>query len=196
MDQLPDFRPDLDAAHTWVAGLIDAVRPDQLDSPTPCTEYDVRGLLEHVCALPAKVTAVAEGDNPRDRPTQVDIDPGSVADDYRRGARTAMDHWSDDALLSTTLTAPWGPAPGALAVGGFVMETVTHGWDLAVATGQDPEADPALAATSQAIAEQALGDAPRGPDLPFGERVDPPADAGPTTRLAAFLGRSWEGTHP
>lgn len=191
MDQMPDFRPQLDAAQTWVAHLIDGVRPHQLDAPTPCDEYDVSGLLQHIAALPAKVTAVATGDNPRDLPTQVAIDTEGVAAHYLAEAKEAMVRWTDDALLTTTLTAPWGPAPGGIALGGFVMETVTHGWDLAVATGQDPEADPELAATAQAIGEQALADTPRGPDLPFGEEVESPADAGPTTRLAAFLGRSW-----
>ena len=188
---MPDFRPDLDAAQTWVAGLIAGVRPDQLDAPTPCTDYDVRGLLEHIAALPAKLTAVAEGDHPLDLPTQVDIDPGTVADDYRGDARAAMDRWADDDLLTATLTAPWGPAPGGIAVGGFVMETVAHGWDLAVATGQDPEADPAVVGRAQVIAEQALSEDMRGPDMPFGPRVDAPEDAGPSGQLAAFLGRSW-----
>ena len=188
---MPDFRPDLDAAQTWVADLITGVRPDQLDAPTPCTDYDVRGLLEHIAALPAKLAAVAEGDHPLDLPTQVDIDPGTVADDYRGDARAAMDRWADDDLLTATLTAPWGPAPGGIAVGGFVMETVAHGWDLAVATGQDPEADPAVVGRAQVIAEQALSEDMRGPDMPFGPRVDAPEDAGPSGQLAAFLGRSW-----
>lgn len=188
---MPDFRPDLDAAQTWVAGLIAGVRPDQLDAPTPCTDYDVRGLLEHIAALPAKLTAVAEGEDPLGLPTQVDIDPGTAAADYGDDARTAMGRWADDALLTATLTAPWGPAPGGIAVGGFVMETVAHGWDLAVATGQDPEAEPAVVGRAQVIAEQALSDDMRGPDMPFGHRVDAPDDAGPTGQLAAFLGRSW-----
>ncbi|WP_435201176.1 TIGR03086 family metal-binding protein [Janibacter sp. GS2] len=191
MDQVPDLRPDLAAAQSWVAGLIAAVRPDQLGRPTPCREYDVRGLLEHVSTLPGKVTAVAEGNDPRALPSQAPIDPVTVAENYRTAARSAGDDWADDALLTTTLTAPWGPAPGGLVVGGFVMETIAHGWDLAVATGQDPEADPGLVATARVVAEQALTDAHRGPGMPFGPRVDPPAGAGPTTQLAAFLGRSW-----
>lgn len=191
MDEIPDLRPDLDAAHTWVTGLIDDVRPDQLDSPTPCTDYDVRGLVQHIAALPAKLTAIAEGGNPLDLPAQVAIDADGVAARYGAEARAAMDRWSDDALLTQTVTAPWGPTPGGLAVGGFVMETVAHGWDLAIATGQDPEADPRIVATAREVGEQALAGVPRGPDLPFDEEVEAPAGAGPTTRLAAFLGRSW-----
>lgn len=127
MDQTPDFRPDLAAAQTWVADLVAGVRTDQLDAPTPCTDYDVRGLLEHIFALPAKLTAVAEGNHPLDQPTQVDIDP-------------------------------------------------------------------AVAGRAQVVAEQALSADMRVPDMPFGHWVDAPDDAGPTGRLAAFLGRSWPGS--
>lgn len=119
----------------------------------------------------------------------IDADGAGAA--YRADAQEALGRWADDDLLTATLTAPWGPAPGGLALGGFIMETVAHGWDLAVATGLDPEADPDLAATALGIGEQALDGVPRGPELPFGEAVEPPPDAGPTTRLAAFLGRSW-----
>jgi uncharacterized protein (TIGR03086 family) len=192
MDQLPDFRPDLDAAQSWVTDLISAVSPAQLDAPTPCAEYDVRGLLQHISALPAKIAAVATGGNPRELPSQVAIDEDGVGQRYGEEAGAALGAWADDALLSTTVTAPWGPAPGAAALGGFVMETVTHGWDLAVATGQDPEADPALAAKARAIGEHALAEAPRGPGMPFGVSVEAPVGAGPTTQLAAFLGRSWD----
>lgn len=194
MEQTPDFRPDLAAAQSWVAGLINAVDPDQLDSPTPCTDYDVRGLIQHIAALPAKVAAVAAGDNPRTLPSQVAIDGDGVGERYREEGQAALGSWADDALLTTTLTAPWGPAPGGIAVGGFVMETIAHGWDLAVATGQDPEADPALTAKARAIGEKALAGAPRGPGMPFGVPVEAPAGAGPTTELAAFLGRSWSPT--
>ncbi|UUZ44665.1 TIGR03086 family metal-binding protein [Janibacter limosus] len=190
MDQLPDFRPDLDAAQSWVTDLISAVSPAQLDAPTPCAEYDVRGLLQHISALPAKIAAVATGGNPRELPSQVAIDEDGVGQRYGEEAGAALGAWADDALLSTTVTAPWGPAPGAAAPGGFVMETVTHGWDPAVATGQDPEADPALAAKARAIGEHALAEAPRGPGMPFGVSVEAPVGAGPTTQLAAFLGRS------
>ncbi|WP_166849976.1 TIGR03086 family metal-binding protein [Isoptericola sp. BMS4] len=176
-------------AQRWVTDLLDGTRPEQAADPTPCTEYDVRALAEHLHAVSAKLRAMAEGDNPRDLPARVPLGDEAVADRYAAGAAEAMAAWSDDKLLTTTVTAPFGPAPGALALAGFVMETVAHGWDLATATGQPVEAEPAVVAVAQAVAERALGDGPRDPRLPFDDPVEPPAGAGPTARLAAYLGR-------
>ncbi|WP_280463846.1 TIGR03086 family metal-binding protein [Nocardia carnea] len=195
MTQIPDFRADLAAAHQWVAGLMNAVRPEQWAASTPCTDFDVRALLEHLSCHPAKITATATGGDPRPLPARADIDENHPGADYLKRATAALDEWADDSLLTRTVTAPWGEAPGGLALGGYLMETVAHGWDLAVATGQDPEADPALVAKAQAVADRALSDASRGPGAPFGPRLDPPAEAGPTERLAAFLGRSRPANH-
>lgn len=191
MTQIPDFRADLAAAQEWVAGLMAGVRPGQWDAPTPCADYDVRALLEHLSCHPAKIAATADGADPRPLPARTQIDENRPGEDYLKRSTAALARWSDNTLLTRTLIAPWGEAPGGLAVGGYLMETVAHGWDLAVATGQNAEADPALVAKARAIADRALADAFRGPGSPFGSVVEPRAAAGPTERLAAFLGRSW-----
>lgn len=190
MNQMPDFRPDLHTAHQWVTGLLAAVTDDQLSSPTPCTELDVRGLVAHLWAVPEKLHAVAEGGDPRTRPFQLPLDE-DLAVGYERRASAAEAAWAGDALLVRTVIAPWGEAPGGAALGGFLMETVAHGWDLAVATGQPAEIDPAVVAKARAVGERALSDAFRGPGAPFGPEMQPRPDAGPTEQLAAFLGRSW-----
>ncbi|MGI5217014.1 TIGR03086 family metal-binding protein [Nocardia sp. CA-290969] len=190
MTPIPDFRADLAAAHRWVAGLMEAVRPAQWPDPTPCTEFDVRALLEHLSCHPAKIAATAAGADPRQLPARADIDENRPGEDYLKRATAALAEWADDSLLTRSVLAPWGPAPGGLALGGYLMETFAHGWDLAVSTGQDAEADPALVAKAQAVADRALTDAFRGAGAPFGLRREPPAQAGPTERLAAFLGRS------
>jgi uncharacterized protein (TIGR03086 family) len=69
------------------------------------------------------------------------------------------------------------------------MELATHGWDLAVATGQAAELDPELAEALLPFAAQMLPPAPRGGELPFEAVVTVDADASPTDRLAAYLGR-------
>lgn len=189
---MPDLRPDLHTAHAWVADLLAAVSDDQLTDPTPCTELDVRGLAAHLWAVPEKLGAVAAGADPRTLPFQRPLDD-DLATGYEKRSAAAEAAWSDDALLARTVIAPWGEAPGAAALGGFLMETVTHGWDLAVATGQPAELDPAVVAKARAVGERALSGAFRGPGAPFGHEVEPRPDAGPTEQLAAFLGRAHPG---
>lgn len=190
MELTTDPRDDLVAAQRWVTTLLAGTTAAQADDPTPCTDYDVQALAEHLHAVSAKLQAMGTGGNPLDLPDRVPLELGDgAAETYAAGAAAAMAVWADDAVLTGTVTAPFGPAPGALAAASFVMETVTHGWDLATATGQDPEADPAVVATAQAVAEGAVGDGPRPAHLPFEDPVAPPVGAGPTTRLAAYLGR-------
>jgi len=187
--QLPDLRPDLAAAQQWVATLLRGVAPEQLAAPTPCSEYDVLRLAAHLCAGTDKVAGVAAGLDPRQLPSTTEVDAARLADDFATRATRAQEAWRDDALLARTLTAPFGEAPGALALGAFLMETVAHGWDLAAATGQPAEVDPAVAAAAYAVGQQALGEGFRAPGGPFGPVVEPRPEAGPTERLAAFLGR-------
>ena len=84
---------------------------------------------------------------------------------------------------------PWGKVPGRIAVSGYVQEILTHGWDLARATGQPTELDPELAAWVLAVTQRILPPEPRGGEIPFGPVVPVPPDAGPYTQLAAWLGR-------
>jgi len=190
MSEITDTRADIAATHEWITTLLAHTSDEQLDAPTPCTEFDVRALTEHLNAVSDKLRTVAEGGNPHDRPFRVPVDPGRLADQYAAGAAEARAAWADDALLTATVTAPYGPVPGHVALSGFLMELVAHGWDLAVATGQESETDPAVVARAQALAEQAVSDEARGPGMPFGEQVEPRPGAGPTERLAAYLGRA------
>jgi uncharacterized protein (TIGR03086 family) len=68
---------------------------------------------------------------------------------------------------------------------------MTHGWDVAKATGQSTDLDPELAAELLEGARLAIPDAFRGPDTqaPFGPEQPVPANATNADKLAAFLGR-------
>ena len=69
--------------------------------------------------------------------------------------------------------------------------TFTHGWDLAKATGQSTDLDPALAEQILEVAAMIVPDQFRGPEpMPFGPAVEPPAGAPVADRLAAFFGRT------
>ena len=91
--------------------------------------------------------------------------------------------------LDALIEVPWGKVPGRIAVCGYVQEILTHGWDLARATGQATELDPELAVWVLAIARRILPAEPRGGGVPFGPVVPAPPGAGPYAQLAAWLGR-------
>jgi uncharacterized protein (TIGR03086 family) len=183
-----DPRPHYRAAVDWVAGLIAQVRPDQLADSTPCPQLDVEGLIRHLVATMDRMRVIGEGGSPFSKPFQV-----PPAGDYPAAFAAArarmLTVWSDDALLDREVAVPWGRAPGRDAVWGYVNEALVHGWDLAVATGQDSEADPAPAETMLAVARRLIPAEGRGEVLPFAPVVEPAPGAGPTERLANWSGR-------
>jgi uncharacterized protein (TIGR03086 family) len=184
-----DPRTAYDRALTWANDLISRVEPTDLDRPTPCSEYEVRALLGHLVATVDRARRIGEGGDPRTMPTSV---TGVPDDGWSAAFAAAVDKmtpvWADDALLDRPVTVPWGTVPGRAALWGYVNEALVHGWDLAVATGQDAEADADLAEAALAGAQAKIPADRRGGPIPFAEVVEPAPDAGPTKRLANWSG--------
>jgi uncharacterized protein (TIGR03086 family) len=160
-----------------------------LDRPTPCSEYDVRALLGHLVATVVRARVIAEGGDPTTMPVVVTgvPDDGWPAE-LAAAVDKAMAAWSDDAVLDREAIVPWGRVPGRQAIWGYLNEALVHGWDLAVATGQHSEADPAIAEAGLAAAQQILPANFRGGPVPFAEVAPSTPDAGPTERLANWAG--------
>ncbi len=175
---------------TWVSGLLARVQADQLDLPTPCDEFDVRTLAGHLVATVARLIAIAELGSPDSvSPFSPDHDAASF-DTLVEQARAA---WANDSVLDAPVVVPWGAVPGRSAVWGYARELLLHGWDLAVATGQPADVDPALV---EPVAEEFRAMLPaeaRVPGVPFGSIVESRTEAGPLERLANFAGRSSDG---
>ena len=125
--------------------IVHAIRPDQLEAPTPCAEFTVRTLLNHLlywgpslvgAARKERVAPPAAGEREADLP---DGDwAGALAGQIDRTAAA----WSDpDAWEGMTHLGGPDPMPAPLIGGMVLTELVVHGWDLARATGQRPEWD-------------------------------------------------------
>lgn len=186
-----DPRPDFSAAAAWAGSLVAQVDPARLDAPTPCDGWSVRDLLEHMVTVLDRLVVIADGGDPFSVPLRLDdIDAVDWPTRYASGLAAAERAWADDAVLAAAIRAPFGTMPGAQVLGSYVFEYLTHGWDLATATGQDPEAPAELAERTLAIARTALPEERRGADVPFGAPVAPRPDAGATERLANWLGHS------
>ncbi|MEE4021956.1 TIGR03086 family metal-binding protein [Gordonia sp. PKS22-38] len=182
-----DPRPAYAAATTWVFELLSAVSDDQLDSPTPCEDFDVQTLAAHLVATANKAVALGSGADALALPSFADRHDAAA---YVETVGRAVEVWSDDSTLARTVKVPWGEVPGAAALWGYVSETLVHGWDLAVATGQPAEADPTIVEPVLAVARQFIPAEIREDDaVPFGAVVESRAEAGPTERLANWTGR-------
>lgn len=188
MTTTSDPRPLYHRALTWVQSLLAGVTPEHLDLPTHCPELDVRALSGHLVATVRKLKAMGEGGDRFSVPSvATGIPDDRLAAAYAQAARELWTIWDDDTVLTATLHAPWGDVPGAETMRGYLNETLVHGWDLATATGQDPEADPELVEPVLAVAERLIPAEPRGDQ--FGPAVEPAEGAGPTERLANWSGR-------
>jgi uncharacterized protein (TIGR03086 family) len=188
--QQMDPRPIYDGATAWVLGLLTTVRDDQHHLATPCDAFDVRTLSSHLIGTVGRVIAIAETGDAESVPP---VAPEHDADTFARLAERAQLAWGDDTLLDRPVKAPWGQAPGRIALWGYANEALVHGWDLAVATGQPSEADPALVAPVAAMVGAFIPAHIRVPGVPFAPVVEPRPDAAPTERLANWSGRSVEG---
>ena len=207
----PDLREPLFAAQAWAATIVENVRMDQLDASTPCRDFDVRALLAHMSTVDTKIIGFAT--DHRDVLRDHDATPAEQAaaaeawavehvDDrtlqevacaIREKSASARTVWTDD-VLDTPIQLGWGPIlPGSIVTGIYVMEVLTHAWDLAMATGQPSEAPGGLGTIGLAAARASLpDDMPRGiaHGVPFGPKVVSAAGAGPTESMVNWTGRS------
>ncbi|KOV95378.1 TIGR03086 family metal-binding protein [Streptomyces sp. NRRL B-3648] len=186
-----DPRPLYTRATEQAAALIKTVRPEQLAGPTPCTEFDVRGLLSHVVGGTRRIAVVGEGgDGLAVEPVAEGVADDGWAAAYDEVRVRALKAWASDERMTAQVRVPWGEVPGHAALSGYVMEIVTHTWDLAEAVGHPHELDPELAEFALANAQRVLPDSlPRDARIPFGARREVPEGADAYGRLAAWLGR-------
>jgi uncharacterized protein (TIGR03086 family) len=161
--------------------VVAGVRPDQLDRPTPCSEFTVRGVLEHMITGATAFAAAYRGEVPS-QPDSTDVLAafGPALQDL--GAAI-----SAPGALDRTVAAPFGEVPGETFARFVVLDGLVHGWDIATATGQTYQPTDELVAAVDAFARQALD--PLRDASTFAAAIQPSIDASPIERLAAYTGR-------
>jgi uncharacterized protein (TIGR03086 family) len=165
--------------HTVIAG----VTPAQYGDTTPCTEWTVRDLLAHLIAVVSGLGAAAAGDAPA--PFELGADPaGQFAD----ASSAALDAWRRPGVLDQVVDGGAGPMPGRVYASINLLDTATHTWDLATATGQPAELPEPVALAALDASRMIITDAVR-PGR-FAPEQPAPSDASATQRLVAFLGRT------
>ncbi|MGW0410950.1 TIGR03086 family metal-binding protein [Streptomyces collinus] len=186
-----DPRPVYTRATEQAAALIRTVRPEQLGGPTCCTDFDVRALLSHVVGVTRRIAVVGEGgDGLAMEPVAEGVEDDGWAAAYDEARVRVLKAWEADERMTAPVRVPWGEVPGHAALSGYVMEIVTHTWDLAEAVGHPFVLDPELAEFALATAQRVLPDSRPRDETPFDTRREAPEGAGVYERLAAWLGRA------
>ena len=167
--------------------VIAAVGGDQWSLPTPCTEWNVRDLVDHVVVGNYAFASILRGEPPA--AAQDLLGSGrDLLSAYRDSAASLVAAFRQPGVLERPFTIPFGTVPGVVALHLRITEVLVHGWDLAraighVATFPEDLAEQELAFSRDKLADVAADRSPFAPPQPVAE------DAPAIDRLAACLGR-------
>lgn len=176
----------LAATRVIVAGVGD----DQWSRPTPCPHWNVRHLVNHIVSgnwwaaeLGAGKTIAEVGER---------LDGDVLGDDplaaYDASAAVASAVFAVPGAMEAPCAVSYGPVPGEVYAGHRFLDVLIHGWDVAVATGQDARLDPDLVEAAWAVVEP-QAELLVGSGM-FATDVEAPRGADRETTLLALLGRS------
>lgn len=177
----------LDRSLDVTGAVVAGVEPGQWRNPTPCTELDVRGVLNHLVGSNLRFAAILTGTSGPDRAADVLGDDPVAA--YQDAARRLRDAFAQPDVLTTVYEAPFGTAPGSWMAMVRVIEVLVHGWDIAKGTGQHADFPDDIAERALEESRPQLITRPAGPGAAFAPEVEIVGDAPAIDRLAAFLGR-------
>lgn len=179
-------------AATSVVRVARDVKPDQLAAPTPCPDWDVRALVNHLVfwsAFRSELAArkqQADPDDPITERTDFTARP-DWPDTFAVQLDKAVAAWAAPGAIEGNTGLAGGSMPARMIAAMMVGELVVHGWDLARATGQTIEADPDTLATVHEMAA-AMGEQGRQMGA-FGPLVTVAESAPMLDRVLGLSGR-------
>ncbi|MFD9406863.1 TIGR03086 family metal-binding protein [Streptomyces sp. NPDC059989] len=188
---MPDTLLEQHAAALRLFGeRLRAVADDQWGAPTPCTEWSVRDLVNHVVAEQLWIPPlVAEG---RTVEEVGDAFSGDVLGEdpvaaWDKASAAAHAAFAAPGALERTVRLSYGPALGMAYCSELTADCVVHTWDLSRGIGADDELPDGLVEFSiKEVMPYADGLAASGM---YAEPLEVPAGANAQTRLLALLGR-------
>jgi uncharacterized protein (TIGR03086 family) len=181
----------LDRSRAGFASRLSAVTHEDWPRATPCADWDVRALVNHVIGGCRRYTLLLHGAGAEDTNALRAVDHVGTEpiDSFRNAADEMTAAFHEPGALERMVHHPAGDRPGLILAGMRVVDFTVHAWDLAVAIGADQDLDPALvvwctdalAGIGAALSEGGYFQPPQG---------DPPRDASPQERLLHLTGRT------
>jgi uncharacterized protein (TIGR03086 family) len=177
---------ELRAATSELATTLRRAQPDQWNAPTPCPDWNVRQVVDHLIFGNHRFLQRL-GKQPFVLPAE-DATPADLIDAFEESTEALIGAFQEPGALSRAIELPIGSLPGQAALDIRVVEAFTHGWDIAQALGTTIDFDDAVVQRAIAFSDVNLSRLP--PERsPFGPPQEAPSEATDLDRLAALLGR-------
>lgn len=183
----PDSPPtdELDSAEASLRVLQSVVHPianDDWSRPTPCREFDLAGLTDHLMRSVTLIGKAADAQLP-DRDASDSVERQVVA-----AARPALDAWHRRGLDGTVKFGD-NEVPARMMAGILSLEFLVHAWDYATAMGRSIDVPDSLSDYVLGIARNVI--TPQGRSTAgFDDPIDVAADARSLDKLVAYTGRN------
>ena len=159
-------------------GIITSVKADQMTRPTPCSDWDVTELLNHMVRAQARYAGTISGGEVLTGKTPLE--------DFDAAVSAILETVKAPGGLEKMVEGRQGEVPASQPLGGACLDLAIHTWDLAKATEQDTRLDSEVVGFILPMVE---GIAQRGPNRAFTTPVDMPASASVQDRMIALTGR-------
>jgi uncharacterized protein (TIGR03086 family) len=183
---------------------VEAVRPlspDQLSEPTPCADWDLAALLDHMTAQNLGFAAAATGNREDETVWATGSNRQNAVADYLASASTVIDAFASSDIEQRSFFLPELSREqdfvGSQAVAMHAIDSLIHAWDVARAAGRNITPDSDLVDMTLEVVEQ-IPDSEdrRAPGAHFGPRAETPASGSKFDHVLALLGRSpsWPAT--
>ncbi|MBA2325759.1 MAG: TIGR03086 family protein [Actinobacteria bacterium] len=190
---------DLEPAARRMADLVRGVPDELLDAATPCPEYTLGDLVDHVGGLALAFTAAATKAKDDASAQGPSGDASRLGDDWRtripRDLAALAEAWRDPGAWSGVTQAGGLELPGEVAGLVALDELVIHGWDVARARGQAYDCDPRSLDAVHGFVAQFSGPGQEAARAGlFGPVVEVPEDAPLLDRVIGLAGRDPGGT--
>ena len=187
MDNVALLQRTVDQIDRLTADLSDV----QLSAQTPCTEWKVRDLLNHITGGATMFALSAEqGSVPDDLVGQL-MGGDNLGNDWKGAWSTASKRavavYKEPGVMDKIVKLPFGEMPAGIALAIAIFDVATHACDLAVATGQKVD-DQELLGAALEMGKQMIGPDLRAPGV-FDAEQPCPAGASAEEQLLAFAGR-------
>lgn len=179
-----------------IIDIVDRIEADRLGDPTPCANFDVRGVLDHMIGLGSTFVPAFLGETAADAPSASSASStpstpsGQVpAAEFRAVMTSLLASVHAPGAMDRMIDAPFGTVPGSVFARFVAFDGLIHGWDLAIATGQPYSVPDEVVADVSAFAREAVGPDMRDGDT-FAAETIAPDGATALVELVAFSGRT------